>query len=44
MDEYWELLEEQHEHDVVMTPSRIDAEEDGNAAAEVPEMRERERA
>ncbi len=24
MDEYWELLEEQHEHDVIMTPSRID--------------------
>ena len=28
MDEYWELLEEQHEHDVILVPSRIDAEED----------------
>lgn len=27
-DEYYELLEEQHDHDVVLAPSRIDAEED----------------
>ena len=25
---YWELLEEQHNHDVVMTPSRSESEED----------------
>lgn len=26
-EEYFELLEEQQEHDVVLAPSRIDAEE-----------------
>lgn len=26
---YWELLEEQHEHDVVMTESRKESDEDG---------------
>ena len=25
---YWELLEEQHNHDVVMTPSRSESDED----------------
>lgn len=28
VDEYFELLEEQHEHDVVMRMTQIDAEED----------------
>ena len=27
--DYWELLMEQHEHDVVLHPSRIDGAEDG---------------
>lgn len=31
MDEYWELLEEQHEHDVIMTPSRVSNDYDSNS-------------
>ena len=27
--DYWELLEEQHEHDVVLRVSRVDAEPEG---------------
>jgi len=31
-EEYFELLEEQHDHDVVMLPSQIDAEEEDENA------------
>ena len=29
--DYWELLEEQHEHDVVLRVSQVDAEPEGDA-------------
>ena len=30
MNDYWELLEEQHEHDVILHKSQVDAEENNN--------------
>ena len=27
--DYWELLEEQHEHDVILHKSQVDADPDG---------------
>ena len=29
-EEYWELLEEQHSHDVVMLPSQVEADTENN--------------